>query len=72
MDEAERGEVKDRLLAADFILRTKQATWETPRNIAILAGALAAIMAAIFGVLGYKIGSAPPQQIVVHLDHNQE
>jgi hypothetical protein len=68
MTDAERQELKDKLLMADLSLRTKQTTWETPRNIAIMLGAWAAIMAAIFGVLGYKIGSAPPQQIIVHLD----
>jgi hypothetical protein len=66
--DAERQERKDELLMADVALRTKQKTWETPRNIAIMLGAWAAIVAAVAGVLGYKIGSAPPQQIIVHLD----
>jgi hypothetical protein len=42
-------------------------TWETPRNIAILTAAIAAITAGVSFVLGYKIGSAPPQQIIVHV-----
>ncbi|HEY2132222.1 MAG TPA: hypothetical protein VGH36_04495 [Acetobacteraceae bacterium] len=42
--------------------------WETPRNIAILAGTVAAITAAIAGTLGYKIAATPPQSITVHLD----
>jgi hypothetical protein len=68
LTDAERLELKDQLLMADLALRTKQKTWETPRNIAIMLGAWAAIMAAIFGILGYKIGSTPPQTIIVHLD----
>jgi hypothetical protein len=61
-------ELRMRLMQADLDLRKKQIVWETPRNIAIVIGAWAAIMAAVFGVLGYKIGSAPPQTIIVHLD----
>lgn len=52
---------------ADLNLRRKQGFWETPRNLAIVLGAMAAIFAAIFGVLGYKIGQTP-QTINVHLD----
>jgi hypothetical protein len=59
--------LKKELLMADIELRRKQIAWETPRNIALLAGALAALFAAIFGVLGYKIGQTP-QTINVHLD----
>ena len=44
----------------------KQTFWETPRNLAIVLGAAAKI-AAVFGVLGYKIGQTP-QTINVHLD----
>ncbi len=55
-------------MQADIDLKRKQLLWESPRNIAILVGTVAAIMAAVFGTLGYKLGSAPPQQIVVHLD----
>jgi hypothetical protein len=64
MSDAERQDLKDQLLMADLTLKTRQGFWETPRNIAILVGAAVAIS----GVLGYKIGSAPPQQIIVHLD----
>jgi hypothetical protein len=49
---------------ADLDLRRKQGFWETPRNIAVLIGATAAIA----GVLGYKIGREPPaapQPIVI-------
>jgi hypothetical protein len=55
-------------MRADLDLKRKQGFWETPRNLSIVLGAWTAIMAAIFGVLGYKIGSAPPQTINVHLD----
>lgn len=48
---------------ADLDLRRKQSFWETPRNIAILLGATAAL----FGALGYKFGSTPPAPIVIQL-----
>lgn len=51
------------LLRLDVLLRKKQAWWEHPRNFAVVLG----VIAAIAGIFGYKIGSAP-QQIVVHLD----
>jgi hypothetical protein len=54
-------------MRADLTLKTKQGFWETPRHIAILLGTTAAIFAAVFGVLGYKLGSQP-QTINVHLD----
>lgn len=70
MDDAddEERELKVTLMRADIELRRKQIVWETPRNLAILLGTWAAIMAAVFGVLGYKIGSQAPQTINVHLD----
>jgi len=49
----------------DVDLRRKQTFWETPRNLAVLLGAMAAIFAAVFGLLGYKIGSIPPPPPVV-------
>jgi len=49
----------------DIDLRRKQTFWETPRNLAVLLGAMAAIFAAVFGLLGYKIGSTPPPPPVV-------
>jgi hypothetical protein len=64
----ERIELKDRLLMADLNLKTRQAFWETPKGFAAVIAALAITIGAIAGVLGYKIGSAPPQQIIVHLD----
>lgn len=56
--------MKSELLRLDVLLRKKQAWWEHPRNFAILLG----VLAALFSALGYKIGSAPPQPIIVHLD----
>lgn len=42
--------------------------WGRPRNIAILAGAVAAIAAAVGGLAGYKIGSTPtPPPIIINL-----
>lgn len=56
------------LLRLDVLLRKKQAWWETPRNFAILLGVIAALVGALAGVTGYKIGSMPPREIIVHLD----
>jgi hypothetical protein len=63
MTDAERLDLKDKLLMADLTLKTKQAFWETPRNIVLIVTAAAGIS----GLLGYKLGSAP-QTITVHLD----
>lgn len=54
-------------MQADLALKTRQAAWETPRNIAIMVGTVAAISAAIAGWTGYQIGRSPPapQQIVL-------
>jgi hypothetical protein len=53
------------LMQADIALKKKQTAWETPRNIALLAGAVAAIA----GVLGFKLGQnsppQPPQTIII-------
>jgi hypothetical protein len=46
----------------------KQAFWETPRNIAILLGTVAAFVGAVAGAAGYKLGSQPPPAINIHLD----
>jgi hypothetical protein len=53
-------ELKLELLKMDVQLRRKQVLWETPKGLALIAAALAAIFGAIFGVLGYKIGATPP------------
>lgn len=55
-------------MRADIDLKRKQSFCETPKAIALIVATTATIAAAVFGVLGYKIGSAPPQTINVHLD----
>lgn len=52
-------------MKADLYLKTQQGWWETPRNMAIIIGVVAALFGAITGVLGYKLGSQPPAPIVV-------
>jgi hypothetical protein len=63
----EEKQLTQELLMADLNLRRKQTFWETPRNLAIVLGAMAAIFAAVFGALGYKIGQTPPQQIIINV-----
>ena len=46
-------------MQADLDLRRKQIAWESPRNMAIVAGAVVAISAAIGGWTGYQIGRSP-------------
>ena len=66
-DDEER-ELRQELLKMDVNLRRKQVDWETPRNIAILAGALAALFGAAGGFIGYKIGQTPaPPPIIIQL-----
>ncbi len=48
--------LKLELMQMDLNLKTKQAFWETPRNIAILV----ATVAALAGALGFKFGQMPP------------
>jgi hypothetical protein len=56
----EERELRMALMRADIDLKRKQVIWETPRNIAIMVGAVAAISAAIAGWTGYQIGRSPP------------
>ena len=67
MRQREYDQIKLELLKVDLQLRKKQLVWETPRNIAILAAALAAIFSAIGGFIGYKIGASPSPPIVIQL-----
>ncbi len=55
-------------MQADLRLKQAQGAWETPRNIAILAGTVAAVVGVLAGVAGWKIGqvpAAPPAQQIV-------
>jgi hypothetical protein len=67
MTEDEEKQFKQELLMADLNLRRKQDLWETPRNIAILAGAVAAIAATVGGLAGYKIGTTPTPNITINV-----
>ena len=61
-DEGER-QLRLELMRMDLNLKTKQAFWETPRNIAILL----ATVATLAGLFGYKIGSTPSPPIIVQV-----
>ena len=56
-------------MRADLKLKEKQAFWETPRNLALIYGALIAGTAAIAGLAGYKLGQNTPTQqpIIIQL-----
>lgn len=49
-------------------LKQKQAFWETPRNLVVVIGAIAAATAAtaaIGGLAGYRLGQgSPPVQVI--------
>ena len=47
----------------DLNLKTKQAFWETPRNITILL----ATVATFAGLFGYKIGSTSLPPVIVQM-----
>jgi hypothetical protein len=61
-DDAER-QLRLELMRMDLNLKTKQAFWETPRNIAILL----ATVATLAGLFGYKLGSTAPQPIILQV-----
>jgi len=62
LTEAEERDLKVAVMKADLDLKQKQGFWETPRNIAILLGAAAALS----GAVGFKIGqSTPPSQTII-------
>lgn len=65
MSDATEDERKLRMqvMQADLDLKRKQGIWETPRNIAILVTAVAAIA----GVLGFRLGREPPQAIQIQV-----
>jgi hypothetical protein len=57
-------ELRRALVQIDILLKRRQAFWETPRNLAVLIG----VVAALAGTLGFRLGSQPPQQIIVHME----
>jgi hypothetical protein len=63
----EEKQLRQELLMVDLDLRRKQGFWETPRNIAILLGATAAIVGAAAGFVGFKIGQTPAPPIIINL-----
>ena len=65
MTDDEEKQLRQELLMADLSLRRKQDIWEHPRNIAVLIGATAALVAAGAGFLGYKIGQSSGQPPIV-------
>ena len=68
MTDDEEKVLRQELLTMDVRLRQKQAAWETPRNIAVLAAAIAAVTGAVAGVIGFKIGQTPaPPPVIINL-----
>ena len=62
----EERELRMEQMRADIDLKRKQIAWETPRNLAIIVGAVVAISAAVGGWTGYQIGRSPaPAQFVL-------
>jgi hypothetical protein len=51
------------VMKVDLLLKRRQSFWETPRNLALILTAVAAIA----GFIGFRLG-AQPQSIVVHFD----
>jgi len=68
LDDYVERDLKPELMRMDIALKQKQAFWETPRNIAILLGTVAAFVGAVAGAAGYKLCSQPPPAINIHLD----
>ncbi len=53
-------------MRADLDLKVKQGWWETPKAIALIVAATAAIFSTVAGLAGYKFGqtSGLPTQII--------
>jgi hypothetical protein len=62
MTDDEEKQLRQELLMVDLDLRRKQSFWETPRNLALLLAATAAIA----GAVGFKIGQSP-QPIIIQV-----
>ncbi len=63
----EEQDLRITIMQTDLALKRKQTFWETPKSLAIVVGATAAIVGAVAGLAGYKIGqqSSQPQTIIV-------
>jgi hypothetical protein len=62
ISDADERDLKVAVMQADLVLKERQAFWETPRNLAIVVSAAAAIVGLLAGVLGYKIGQKETSQ----------
>jgi hypothetical protein len=65
MSDLTEDELRVAVMKADLYLKTRQGWWETPRNMAIIIGVVAALFGTVTGILGFKLGSQPAQSIVV-------
>lgn len=63
MTEDEERELRIAIMQADHLLKTRQAFWETPRNIVLIVAAVAGIA----GVLGFKLGQREPVAQIIQL-----
>jgi hypothetical protein len=63
MSDLTHDELKMAVMKVDLLLKRRQAFWESPRNLALILTAVAAIA----GLVGFKLGSQP-QAISVHFD----
>lgn len=61
MSDLTEDELRVAVMKVDLLLKRRQAFWESPRNLALIIAAVAAIA----GIVGFKLGSQPPQSIVV-------
>lgn len=62
-DLREEFDLKVAVMCADLKLKERQWLWETPKGIAAMAAAMAVVIGAIAGVLGYQIARTPPAQV---------
>jgi hypothetical protein len=51
----EEDQLKIAVMKVDLLLKRRQSFWETPRNLALIITAVAAIA----GLIGFKLGSQP-------------
>jgi hypothetical protein len=54
-------DLQDSLMRTDLSLKERRSFWETPRNIVLIVGAVAAIA----GVLEFKLGQTTPAPQVI-------